>query len=265
MEQMMENRLSHEQLRSELARRGLPSAYIERLVAELDDHFTDLFQERSTSMGAARKLRFDQYEVEQEDLEKRLGEPAHLALFAAEQYHARSFWGRHPLFTYLLGPLPLFVVCFHAYLLAIWALGWAIYFVGTYALGWTEATFANPADLIWLQAALLSLSCWFLIVFPPLTVAWLLCRTYRRNALAWRWPVAGCTLLALVCGVFHVSYRIATEPGTGMFMYGLDIGSSSGWLVRFLPKFAIALAIGLLLIYRDRQKLQLEALKTPAS
>jgi hypothetical protein len=131
--------------------------------------------------------------------------------------------------------------------------------VGTYGLGWTEATFANPADLIWLQAVLLSLLCWYLIVFPPLTVAWLLCRTCRRNALAWRWSVVGCTLLAIVCGMFHISYRIATEPGTGMLMYGLDIGTSSAWLVRFLPKFAVALAIGLLVIQRSRQQFALEA------
>jgi hypothetical protein len=264
MEPTMENRLSHDKFHSELRRRGLPPAYIERLVAELDDHFNDLLEERSTSMGAARKLQFEQDEVEQHDLEQRLGEPAQLALFAADQYHAQSFWGRHPLVTYLLSPLPLFVACFHAYLIAIWALGWVVYFVGTYALGWTEATFADPADFIWLQVVLLSLSSWYLIVFPPLTVAWLLCRTCRRNALAWRWPVVGCTLLAIVCGMFHVSYHIATEPGTGMFMYGLDISNSSAWLMRFLPKFAIALAMGLLLIHRARQKLELEA-ESPAS
>jgi hypothetical protein len=264
MEPTMENRLSHDELRSELARRGLPRAYIERLVAELDDHLTDLLEERSTSMGAARKLQFERDEVEQEDLEKRLGEPAQLAIFAAEQYHARTFWGRHPLVTYLLGPLPLLVTCFLAYGLAFWAATWVISLFGTHALGWNEATFANPADFIWLQAVLLALMCWYVTVFPPLTAAWLLCRTYRRNALDWRWPLIGCTLLALVCGIFITKYNISTEPGKGQFMLGFDIGQSSAWLARFLPKFAIALAIGLLLIQRARQQLELEA-ESPAS
>ena len=255
----MENLLSHEALRSELRRRGLPRAYIERLVAELDDHFNDLLEERSTSMGAARKLHIDHQDLEQQDLQQRLGEPAQLAIFAAEQYHARSFWGRHPLVTYLLGPLPLLVACFFAYGLAFWAATWVISAVGTYVLGWTEATFANPADLIWLQAVLLALLCWYATVFPPLTAAWLLCRTCRRNALAWRWPVIGCTLLAIVCGMFQTSYNIATEPNKGQFMLGLDIATSSAWLLRFLPKFAIALAIGLLLIHRARQQLALDA------
>jgi hypothetical protein len=259
MESTMENQLSHEELRSELRRNGLPTAYIERLVAELDDHFTDLLEERSTSMGAARKLQLEPENLEQDDLQQRLGEPAQLALFAAEQYHARSFWGRRPLVTYLLGPLPLLVACFVAYGMAFWAVSSVVSFIGTYILGWTETTLANPADFIWLQAVLLAFMCWYVTVLPPLTAAWLLCRTYSRNGLNWRWPVIGCTLLAIVCGMFQTSYNIATEPNTGQFMLGFDIGQSSAWLLRFLPKFAVALAIGLLLIHRERQKLELQA------
>ena len=89
----------------ELEQRGLPPAYIERLLGELDDHYNDLLEERSSSMGAARKLDF-----EADDLQKRLGEPTQLAIFAAEQYRARSFWGRHPTVTFLLGPLPLLLI-----------------------------------------------------------------------------------------------------------------------------------------------------------
>src|SRR6188508_1248821 len=98
---------SRDELRSELRRQKLPRAYIERLLAELDDHYEDLLEERSTSMGAARKLQPES--ISQENLHTRLGEPAQLALFAAEQYHARSFWGRHPLLTFGFAPLPLLV------------------------------------------------------------------------------------------------------------------------------------------------------------
>src|SRR6185436_5764159 len=103
----MANHPSRDELRSELRRQKLPRAYIARLLAELDDHYEDLLEERSTSMGAARKLQVPQYG--QDDLQQRLGQPAQLALFAAEQYHARSFWGRHPIVTFLLAPMPLFV------------------------------------------------------------------------------------------------------------------------------------------------------------
>ena len=87
----MESQPSSGELRDELVRRGLPRAYIERLLSELDDHFVDLLEERNSPMGAARKLQFE--ESGTHDLQQRLGEPAHFALFAAEQYHARSFWG----------------------------------------------------------------------------------------------------------------------------------------------------------------------------
>jgi hypothetical protein len=155
--------------------------------------------------------------------------------------------------------LPLLIACFVAYGLAFWAVTQVVSFIGTYILGWTETTFANPADFIWLQAVLLALLCWYATVFPPLTTAWLLCRTYRRNGLDWRWPIIGCTLVAIVCGMFRTSYHIATEPNTGQFMVGFDIAQSSAWLLRFSPKFAISLAIGLLLIHRARQQLALEA------
>src|SRR4051812_37964499 len=110
---------SRDELRSELRRQRLPRAYITRLLAELDDHYEDLLEERSTTMGAARKLQVPQNS--QDDLQQRLGEPTQLALFAAEQYHARSFWGRHPWVTYLLAPLPLLVTCWIAFGLAMWA------------------------------------------------------------------------------------------------------------------------------------------------
>src|SRR5262249_53124449 len=116
----MANHPSRDELRSELLRQKLPRAYIERLLSELDDHYQDLLEERSTSMGAARKLKAEQ--STQDDLQQRLGEPAQLALFAGEQYHARSFWGRHPIVTFVLGPLPLLVMCWIATVfVVIWA------------------------------------------------------------------------------------------------------------------------------------------------
>jgi hypothetical protein len=245
---------SRNELQSELKRRGLPATYIARLLDELDDHFADLLEERSSPMGAARKL-----QTEPEDLQQRLGEPTQLAVFAAEQFHARSFWGRHPWLTYLIGPLPLLAVCWIAFAIGFWLLCLGISVVGNYVLGWTDQTFANPGDYIWLQATMIALMCWYVIVLPPLTAAWLLCRTYRRNALNRRWPIAGCALLAIVCGLFTTSYKIATEPGQGLFMIGFDVGTSTTWLLRFLPKFALALATGLLLVKRAQHQLKLEA------
>ena len=168
------------ELRTELVRRGLPRAYIERLLSELDDHFTDLLEERNSAMGAARKLH-----IEPDDLQQRLGDPTQLAIFAAEQYHARTFWGRHPILTYLLGPLPLLVACWIVCGLVLWAFLWSVALTGHYAFGLTEEFF-RPEDHLFVQAITLALVSWYVMVLPPLAAAELLCRTYRRNALDWR-------------------------------------------------------------------------------
>jgi hypothetical protein len=244
----MENRPSLEKLRGELLGQGLPRAYVERLLAELDDHFSDFLEERSSTMGAARKLQFESNEVEQ-----RLGEPARLAVFAAEQYHARSFWGRHPWLTFVFGPLPLLVLCWIASAIALQVIFVSIGYVATHAFGW-PAELEKPGDYLWLQAAIVTTISWYAVVFPPLAVAGLMCRIARRNALSWRWPIVACLLLAFVAGCFTISYRLAVEPRDGQFMVGLGFsGSARGILLEFLPKFALALGIGLLLVKRAQQ------------
>jgi hypothetical protein len=104
----------------------------------------------------------------------------------------------------------------------------------------------------------MGLAGWYMLVVPPLVSSLLLCRIYRRNALDWRWPVLGCAILAFTCSFFTISYRIATEPGNGMFTIGFYAASSIQWmLTSLLPKFALAMGIGLLLIRRAYQKMQL--------
>jgi hypothetical protein len=248
----MENRPSLDKLRSELARRGLPRAYIERLLSELDDHCTDLLQERSTTMGAARKL-----QVESDDLQQRLGDPTQLAIFAAEQYHARSFWGRHPLVTYLIAPLPLFAVCWLAFGVTVGLFVNAIQY-GVNALGWTEWVTANLGnDHFYLQATMIAFLCWYITVLPPLTAAWMLCRTCRRNVLDWRWPVLGCALLAVAASIFTATFHIMTDTNKSAFSMGFEVRTSTDWLF-FLLRFACAFGIGLLLIKRAQRQLQFE-------
>lgn len=252
---------SREELRSELKRRGLPRAYIARLLAELDDHYTDLVEERNSRMGAARKLN-----LESDDSQHRLGEPTQLAIFAADQYHARSFFGRHPVLTFLIGPLPL-----------LW-FGLFVCGIGFYAIGlvmqgidiaWT-ALFKWSLNSIpeenhpFVQAVSLAVMSWIALVIPSLLAGWILCRVAARNALHWKWPALGCGILAAVAGVSWVSYRIKTLDQVGAFMVGLQLNSSiSSMLATFLPKFALAMAIGMLLWKRAQQRQELRSKNTP--
>ncbi len=248
----MANPPSRDALRTELERRGLPPAYIERLLGELDDHYTDLLEERSSSMGAARKLDF-----EAGDLQKQLGEPTQLAIFAAEQYRARSFWGRHPVMTFVLGPLPLLLVSWIFTATMIVWIGMGLNYVCEH---WFEIEQDKIvyADHLWVQAAFMVAFTWFIVVFPPVTVAAMLCRTARRNAVEWRWPIISCTLISLVAGLMAVSYHLALQPNEGRIMLGVDWDLSARWmLLVYLPKFAAAIAIGLLLVKRSQQKLKL--------
>jgi hypothetical protein len=257
----MENQPSHDELRrahraklhTELARRGLPRAYIERLVAELDDHLTDLLEERSSPMGAARKL-----QIEADNLQQRFGDPAQLAVFAAEEYHSRTFWGRHPLVTFLFAPLPLLIAMWMAYVFTVWLVVALPAAFGVWLTGWSIPVEDHP----YLQAFSLTMFTWGLYVAPPLAAAVLLCRTYRRNALNIRWPMLGCTLLALVAAIIHFSWRLKTgssEAEMGIFMFGFDVGSSPrSFLLTYLPKFAVALGIGFLLIKHAQRQLDAE-------
>jgi hypothetical protein len=254
--QTMVDQPSREQLRWELRRRGLPRAYIERLLAELDDHFADLLEERNPSMSAARKLQFEQ-DIEQDDLQQRLGSPTQLAIFAAEQYHARSFWGRHPWVTFVVAPLPLLVAFLATYGLVLTLAMKGISFVAENVFGWSFAPHEHP----WFQGITVGILIWGLIVLPPLAAAWLLCRVAQRNALSWRWPAVACALLAFVVAASAVSYRLATVPNNGMLAVGFGFNASADWLLlTFLPKFALALGIGLLLVKRAQQKLELETM-----
>jgi hypothetical protein len=238
---------------AQLARRGLPRAYIERLVSELNDHLIDLLEERNTAMGAARKL-----QIESDNLQQRLGDPTQLAIFAADQYHSRTFWGRHPLVTFLFAPLPLLVAVWLAYVFTVWLVVALPAAFGVWMTGWSIPAEDHP----YLQAFSLTLFTWGLFVLPPLATALLLCRTYRRNALNIRWPMLGCTLLALVAAIIHFSWRLKTGPNPsdlGMFMIGFNLGASPRWfLLTYLPKFTLAFGIGLLLIKRAQRQLELE-------
>jgi hypothetical protein len=245
-----------QELRRELRRQRLPAAYIARLLSELDDHYTDLLEERSSSMGSARKLEF-----QSDDLEQRLGYPTQLAVFAAERYHARSFWGRHPVVTYVLGPLPLLIAMWVVYLASIQI---PVYCVGTFGerMGWWTQAGSEVAaqNHLLVQAILLTIFTWGVLVLPPLGAALALCRVYRRNRLDWRWPVLGCAVLALLVAAFQVSWRLDTGPSVaerGLFLAGIIPPISARAVLLFSAKFAAAMAIGLLLVKRAHRQLQL--------
>ena len=82
----------HNRLREELSKRSLPPAYSARLLDELADHISDLQQE-NLSMDA------------QTNAEDKLGSPESLAATAEKEYRRRTFAGRHPFLTFVVGAI----------------------------------------------------------------------------------------------------------------------------------------------------------------
>ena len=84
-----------------------------------------------------------------------------------------------------------------------------------------------------------------------------LCRVARRNAINWRWTLSAIVLLALLCADFWASGSIATNDrfipdskGNGTICFGLALAPSLNTVWWYLPRLALALGIGLLLIKR---------------
>lgn len=235
-----------EQFEAELRRQRLPRTYIERLLAEWDDHLADLQDERNTDMAGTPDI---------VKLEERLGNPAQLAALAAKQYHHRSFLGRHPILTFLVLPLPLVFIGILTVVLATFLFGYALSFFVPDSVMY-DHPFAE-----YLTGAVFF---WFLIVLPPLGASLFLCRVARRNAIGWRWTAVACAVIAFYCSELFVTWNISSTEqaqqharmAVGIMFLPPFTGASWGcFLLHFLPQFLLAMAVGLLLIKRA-QRLQ---------
>lgn len=244
-----------DQLASELRRRGLPPAYIARYIAELNDHITDLIEERRCAMSKdALRNETSGNQVAENDaadwaqVAARIGEPATLAAAASAEFARRSFFGRHPIATFLVAPLPLAV------------LAWAATFAGMYAcmsgaaavLEWFGVdTELGDTVASWPTAAVVAtpLLVWLGVLAPPAALTALLCRLGRRSGLSWRWSLAGCLAVAIIAGMFQVVLEHPVTAGEGRLMFGFGFWSSpplQQWL-----QFALPLTLGLGLVWRQ--------------
>ncbi len=195
-ENMMQNQQLREKLAAELRRQSLPARYVERLLAEWDDHLADLEDERNIDMPKARTPESNSEKsqtAEIYDFQQRMGDPAQLAAFAAKQYRNRSFLGRHPMLTFLVLPLPLIVLGITAVMVAMYPIGTALDYY------WPVSNYHHP----WLLGPVIAIIFWILIVMPPLCSMLLLCRIARRNLVKMRWVVMASVIIAMYCADFH--------------------------------------------------------------
>jgi hypothetical protein len=245
----MENQQLREQLAAELKRQRLPAGYIERLLAEWDDHLADLEDERNIDMPKARTPESNSEKSQTEeiyDFQQRMGDPAQLAVFAAKQYRNRSFLGRHPMLTFLVLPLPLIVLGVTAVMVAMYPIGTALDYY------WPVSNYHHP----WLLGPAIAVIFWILIVMPPFCSMLLLCRIARRNLVKMRWVVMASVIVAMYCAQIFIVWNPPSKIAENdMVSIGYELFPSS--LMRFaaysLPKFVLAMSICLLLVRRTNK------------
>lgn len=258
----MENQQARDELFAELKRHGLPPAYIQRLLEELDDHLADMEEERSRKMNGARKPESTNTEVQKPDvisLHQQLGDPSQLAALAAKQYHNRSFLGRHPVLTFLVLPLPLIIA-------GMWIVALSAFLISNLTsplIGVFVPSGYEVYDHPFVEYITGTFLFWLIIILPTIGTALFLCRIARRNRLASMWQWAMCAIVAAFCGNLYITWQMSPlnermqhcRMAFGLCIPFLAPYPKAFWYEHFLPQFTGAMLFGLLLIKRA-QRLQ---------
>lgn len=200
----MELRQWREQLESALLRQRLPRVEIERLVEELSDHAADLLMD-AKSMDALHS-----------DLEARLGTPDDVAHTAKQQFLQRTFAGRHPAWTFLVGPLVTWMSCLLAIILLYAAI---LYSFDALSGGALAALDEEHAPAAWELALVYMLN--NVVRFAPFAISsWCFFALGRRTG-HHTWSIASCGILTLFALLF--SSIVTNYPdGHGTWQIGLS-------------------------------------------
>ncbi len=223
-----------------LRRQGLPAAEVGRLLQELEDHIADLFAEQGGRMDGQMPV--------QERIEARLGRPEVLVAAALANRRHASVFGRHPILSFVVAPIPVAIlswvgflcVCFGLLKILGGILGEAYAIEGRAVRDW-------PAILVYALNAL-EMAVRFL---PPAVAAALLCWCASRAGMSWRWTLTASGLVALIAGALVVQVSLPVEPGQGKFLLGLGFPFRQ-WIN--LIQLLVPLAIGTAFLWGTRHR-----------
>lgn len=212
-----------EHLRHELARQNLPPLYVERLVEELSDHLTDFMEDRMST--DAKDLR---------SVADRLGAVRDIAAAAHSEFRKTTFWGRHPLVSFVLLPILALPV--------VWAASFVVVLLAAKLLGFESG--GNPSQALaecveWAMPGVVFAS----LFAPVVAVAALVCRLGQRAGVNWKWTVSACSIVAVIGGMAVANIVLPNGATKGAMMFGFSVSQSPG-LAQIL-QFAAPLAIGI--------------------
>jgi hypothetical protein len=220
-EAQMQRQRWPEQLRDDLRRQGLPALYIDRLVEELADHAADLCEEQNMEVREAYN---------------QLGRTAELSAVARSEFDRWTFAGRHPILTFVLGPLifapAVFVACLLAAFLLAWVVGASLEIL---APGFVSQLEHGSAAEVWCIRGF-NLYARFL---PFAIVAWLYCRLGQRRATL-RWSYVACAVTGLIAALLFTKAAPSTAGEMGTYTVGLGPPPHPRQLLQVVPPLAIA-------------------------
>jgi hypothetical protein len=219
----------HDRLRQELRRQGLPSEYISRLVEELSDHATDLSMENS-SMDAEQVA------------DVRLGSPEQLATFAKSEFQRSTFAGRHPLWTFVAGPIFAIIGTLTVVCLVAFGAAWLIDTATGGSLSANDELGLPPSSL---EMGIMRSFNTTVRFVPFVFSAWLFVRLGRRAELQ-TWSIGACGIIALAAIFFSSVLTPATAQAKATWMIGV------GWKLGFdqILQAAVPFALGAWLIWQ---------------
>jgi len=204
--------LSLNQLRRDLLRRGLPPSYVERVIDEWADHLEDLSSAQFSKEA----------DMPMPSVSESFGNEAELAESAVLQFRARTFAGRHPIWTFLVAPIPLLLLCWVGY-----------YCVIALVLSTAKDTYFDrnsPAAHATYQMLFETT-----LLIPPVIATLILARLARRSGQRGRWLLAACVMVAIVAASHQAHLALPVGRGNGALMLGFGLGQSMDWQQAAFP------------------------------
>lgn len=202
-----------QQLRDALKKAGVNRSYSDRLISELWSHYLEIKEQNEMSNGMQHGT---------SDLVERLGSPDVLALQAAS-VRSSTWAGRHPWLAFVLGAPATALVAI--------LLGVILSALTLIPLAQGKTLETAP----WMGPVMPVLGP-VQVILPATIVCLLLCRSVNRSQLGVRWALAGCGLIAFLCGAANIHWVPAVSvPGSGQLSMGLSFPFAGTWYQTLAP------------------------------
>jgi hypothetical protein len=220
----MDSQRWRECLIEQLRQQRLPPSYVSRLVEELTDHAFDL-REESASMDAQEALGV-------------LGATSDLAATAGREFRRRTFGGRHPWITFVLGPIAVVPFLFVSLVAGPCGLMWLIAIIAEQIWGtWPEA----PLTASEVEIEKWSMWCFDAYIrFVPFAIATLLYCWWARRSESRHWGFIACAIVATVAAFTVTKIIPSAGENPGVSIIGLNFSPTLRQLIQAIVPLAIA-------------------------